>query len=241
MIFKYSADLINGPVRPATVIFLTHGPNSLKDRPELASFRLTVQQLLVTGSFKGNYLESLPLYFPEHENWLILIGLGEYEKLTTSRMQEAAATATKVLTDLALREATIAVPILAKFSSTQVMELCVQGTRLGAEVRYNYKTLTNQPVNTLRNITFWNSDTLASLPRPKTVISRAQIAAEAQIQARRLADLPPNHLDPVSMSEMAATMASRVKLQISVWDESQIEAEGAGGLLAVGRNGSRPP
>ncbi|MDR2141915.1 MAG: leucyl aminopeptidase [Deltaproteobacteria bacterium] len=241
MIFKHNSDLINGPVRPATIIFLTQGPDSLKDRPELASFRLTIQQLLANGSFKGKYLETLPLYFPEHENWLILVGLGEYDKLSANRVLEAGATATQTLTELALREAFIAAPILAKLTPTQVMELVVQGSRLGAETRYNFKTKTDQPTNTLRTLTFWNADHLASIARPKTVITRAQIAAEAQIQARRLADLPANHLDPVTLADMAVNVANRQKLQVTVWDEGKIEAEGAGGLLAVGQGSSRPP
>jgi leucyl aminopeptidase len=241
MIFKYSSDLINGPVRPATVIFLTEGPGSLKDRPELASFRLTVQQLLATSSFKGNYLETLPLYFPERENWLVLVGLGPDEKLTANRLLEAGATATNALTDLALREALIAVPILPMFTTTQAMELTVQGTRLGAEARYNYKTQSDQPANVLKTLTFWNAEHLASIAKPRVVISRAQIAAEAQIQARRLADLPANHLDPSALAEMAVSVAKRAGLTATVWDEHQIESEGAGGLQAVGQGSSRPP
>ncbi|MDR1576652.1 MAG: leucyl aminopeptidase [Deltaproteobacteria bacterium] len=241
MIFKYNSDLINGPVKPATVIFLTEGPNSLKDRPELASFRLTVQQLLATGSFKGKYLETLPLFFPDHDNWLILVGLGEYEKLSPPRVMEAGATSTQVLTSLALREAFIAIPSLPKFPATQTMELTVQGARLGAEARYNFKTQADQPTNTLRVLTFWNADYLSSIAKPKVVISRAQMAAEAQIQARRLADLPANHLDPTAMAEMAVNLAGRLKLPVTVWDENQLEAEGAGGLLAVGQGSARPP
>ncbi|MDR0548303.1 MAG: leucyl aminopeptidase [Deltaproteobacteria bacterium] len=241
MIFKYSSELINGPVRPATVIFLTYGPGSLKDRPELASFRLTVQQLLATNSFKGDYLETLPLYFPERENWLVLVGLGPNETLSANHLLEAAATAANTLTTLALREALIAVPILAKFTQSQAMELCVLGARLGAEVRYSYKTQSDQPVNAIKTLTFWNAEHLAAIAKPKTVISRAQTVAEAQIQARRLTDLPANHLDPSSMAEIAVTVAKRSVLNVTVWDENQIEAEGAGGLLAVGQGSSRPP
>ncbi|MDR1084378.1 MAG: leucyl aminopeptidase [Deltaproteobacteria bacterium] len=241
MIFKFDSEIINGPIRPATVIFLASGPQSLKDRPELASFRLTVQPLLAAGSFKGNYLETLPLYFPEHENWLVLVGLGEYEKLSTTRLLEAAATATHTLTDLALKEALIAVPIVPKFTQTQILELIVFGCRLGAETRFNYKTLTDQPSNTLRTLTFWNADYIAVIAKPKVVISRAQIAAEAQIQARHLADLPANYLYPEAMAERAVQMASRNKIKATVWDEVQLEAEGAGGLVAVGQGSSRPP
>jgi leucyl aminopeptidase len=241
MIFKYNSEIINGPVRPATVIFLTQGQQSLKDRPELASFRLTVQPLLAAGSFKGTYLETLPLYFPEHENWLVLVGLGDYEKLSANRILDAAAAATHTLTDLALREAFIAVPLLPKFPATQVLELTVLGCRLGAETRFNYKTLTDQPSNTLRTLTFWNAEHMAAVSKPKIVISRAQIAGEAQIQARYLADLPANHLDPATMAAMAVNMASRCKLKATVWDENQIESEGAGGLMAVGQGSARPP
>jgi leucyl aminopeptidase len=202
---------------------------------------LAVQELLVTGSYKGDYLETLPLYYPERENWLILVGLGAYDKLTAPRLLEAGATAANILTSLALKEALIAVPVLPAFPPAQALELTVLGARLGAEVRYNFKTLSDQPSNTLRTLTFWNPDYLAAIAKPKLVISRAQAAAEAQIQARRLSDLPPNHLDPAALAETAANVAKKAKLAISVWDEIQIEAEGAGGLMAVGQGSSRPP
>ncbi|MDR1606825.1 MAG: leucyl aminopeptidase [Deltaproteobacteria bacterium] len=241
MLFKYNSDILNGPIKPATVFYLTQGPDSLKDRPELASFRLTIQQLLATGAFKGEYLEKLPLYFPENDNWLIMIGLGDYEKIIPHRLHEAGAAAVNALNSLNLKEGFICSPLLPKFTATQALELVVHGARLGAESRYNYKTNADEPVNTLKTVTFWNPEHLSFIAKPKVIISRAQIAAEAQLQARRLADLPANYLDPVAFVEVASTVAQRNKLQMNVWDESQIEAEGAGGLLAVGQGSDRPP
>ncbi len=70
---------------------------------------------------------------------------------------------------------------------------------------------------------------------------QALIVADAVNLARRLVNLPPDDLYPESMAQIAKQQADQANLQIEVLDEKQLEAEGAGAMLAVGRGSDRPP
>ncbi len=69
---------------------------------------------------------------------------------------------------------------------------------------------------------------------------RALIVAEAQELVRDLVNEPANVLYPETFAAFAATLASDT-MTVTVWDDQRIEAEGMGGLHAVGRGSARKP
>lgn len=70
----------------------------------------------------------------------------------------------------------------------------------------------------------------------------AEVAgAAATLLARNLANTPSNVKDPQWMVERAETVAARRGLDLEVWDEQRLAAEGFGGLLAVGGGSVSPP
>ena len=91
MLIKYKTEPVNGPLRPATVVFLSAGPDAIDGREELSSFRVLLHPHLASGAFRGGYLDCLPLHYPP-DTWLLLVGLGKSEALTETRVLEAAET-----------------------------------------------------------------------------------------------------------------------------------------------------
>ncbi len=69
---------------------------------------------------------------------------------------------------------------------------------------------------------------------------RALIVAEAQDLVRDLVNEPANVLYPETFAAFAASLASDT-MTVTVWDDERIEAEGMGGLHAVGRGSARKP
>lgn len=67
------------------------------------------------------------------------------------------------------------------------------------------------------------------------------VVTTASLLARNLANTPSNLKDPQWMVDRAREVADRRGLEIQVWDEKQLSAEGFGGLLAVGGGSVRPP
>ena len=81
---------------------------------------------------------------------------------------------------------------------------------------------------------------LAGADPTSEAASRALVVAEAQALVRDLVNEPANVLYPETFAAFAASLASDT-MTVTVWDESRIEAEGMGGLHAVGRGSARQP
>ncbi len=73
------------------------------------------------------------------------------------------------------------------------------------------------------------------------VVERAVLRAGASLVARNLANTPSNIKNPAWMARQARTIASRSGLDVKVWDEKALAADGFGGLLAVGGGSATPP
>lgn len=69
----------------------------------------------------------------------------------------------------------------------------------------------------------------------------AVIVAESVNLARDLVNTPANYLYPESYAGVMREVAQTAGLDIEVLDETQLEQQGFGGILAVGRGSSRPP
>ncbi|QPK82713.1 leucyl aminopeptidase [Corynebacterium qintianiae] len=70
---------------------------------------------------------------------------------------------------------------------------------------------------------------------------RAVIVAESALLARDLVNTPANLLYPESYARVMEEVAAQSGLDIEVYDEEYLEANGFGGIVAVGKGSSRPP
>ncbi|TMR09746.1 leucyl aminopeptidase [Nonomuraea turkmeniaca] len=68
-------------------------------------------------------------------------------------------------------------------------------------------------------------------------VRRAQTVAQAVALARDLSNMPSSVKNPAWLAERAAECG----LPVRVWDEEQLQADGFGGILAVGRGSVSPP
>jgi leucyl aminopeptidase len=59
--------------------------------------------------------------------------------------------------------------------------------------------------------------------------------------ARQFATTPSNEKDPAWMAARATELAAEAGLEVTVWDEKKLAADGFGGILAVGKGSTRPP
>ena len=72
-------------------------------------------------------------------------------------------------------------------------------------------------------------------------VDRANATIAAVHLARDLASTPSLEKSPQWMVDQAAAMAADKALDVDVWDEDRLRADGFGGILAVGRGSVRPP
>ena len=70
---------------------------------------------------------------------------------------------------------------------------------------------------------------------------RARTLAEATITARDLVNLSPHDKTPMLLARAAERNGKKYRYDVAVWDQSEIEKEKMGGLLAVNRGSKEPP
>ena len=73
------------------------------------------------------------------------------------------------------------------------------------------------------------------------VLERALAVAGAGWFSRRLALVPSNEKNPAWLADRAREVADSAGLDVKVWDEKQLRAEGFGGIVGVGQGSASPP
>lgn len=82
---------------------------------------------------------------------------------------------------------------------------------------------------------------VADAPEVRTAAARGRERALAVNFARSLAVEPANYLYPELLAEHARAMARESGLEVEVFDETEIQRRGFGGVWAVGKGGANPP
>lgn len=78
-------------------------------------------------------------------------------------------------------------------------------------------------------------------PDRQAALGRALAVGGAGWQARLLATVPANLKSPAWLADQAVSAAERAGLDVEVWDEQRLAAEGFGGILGVGQGSVSPP
>ncbi|TCO48186.1 leucyl aminopeptidase [Kribbella antiqua] len=75
----------------------------------------------------------------------------------------------------------------------------------------------------------------------QAVLDRGVVIGRTGWLARQFATTPSNEKDPAWLAVRATELAASTGLEVRVWDEKQLAADGFGGILAVGKGSARPP
>ncbi|MEX0835503.1 MAG: leucyl aminopeptidase, partial [Nitriliruptor sp.] len=162
-----------------------------------------------------------------------LVGLGRLDGLSETVVRRALGSAVR---ELAPRCRTIATSVSLASVGPGGVRAAAEGALLGA---YRYDAGRSQPrPRALETITLLT--TTSERGAAERAVERATIHARAQYVARDLVTCPPDRLGPPEFAEVARAILPD-EVEVEVWDEERLSAEGCGGLLAVGRGSSRPP
>ncbi len=157
---------------------------------------------------------------------ILLLGLGEREKIKPELLRDYGAAA--ALEALKLRLSKLAVEIPQ--SAVEV----VSGLMMGA---YRFDLLKSpdpdEPRHEILSVAFLGAE--------EEEVQRGQLLGEAVNHARDLLNEPPNVCTPERLAAFAEEIASLEGISLKVLDAEEIKAEGMGGLLAVSQGAARPP
>ena len=150
---------------------------------------------------------------------------GVGERSDASALRLAAGSAVRQLAGTA--SVAIAIPA----ADIDVAEALLEGAGLGAYAFTGYRAEAKAPVG---RVTLHTDVSGVRLERVRSVVT-------AVARTKDLVNTPPGDLSPERLAELASDTARAAGISVRVWDEAALEADGFGGILAVGRGSSRGP
>ncbi len=114
----------------------------------------------------------------------------------------------------------------------------VEGALMSAYSFDEYRTNKAQMHPPVKSLVVLVANPTASM---KAAVARAQATAVAVNGARDLANTPANDLFPASFVERTRALVANLPVEVEVLDEHELEAQGYGGIIGVGKGSQRPP
>lgn len=201
-----------------------------------------ISRLIELGEFTGKLLETAVLYpvgLPTAK--VILVGLGDAEKLTVERVRQAAGAGYKV----AARGKAQSIATIVHGAG--IGELCpqacaqatVEGTLLAA-YRYKAKGVKGSDKPQPTELFVVENDA-ANLAAVEAGVACGQITADATNLTRNLVNTPANFMTPTHMAAVACKLAAESNLKCEILERADMEKLGMGSLLGVAQGSAQPP
>ena len=170
----------------------------------------------------------------------VLVSLGEREKFSLEVVRQASGLLGRWLNGSGAKELAIdldtlqaAAPAMAK---SDLAQAALIGLKLGAYQFNQYKKekAPGEPIL----VGLLSGEKAFVDP---SITRSVDILGDAVWMARDLSHEPANVINPLTLAERAQVVAKQAGLKITVLDEQQLAAMGAGAILAVGKGSQTPP
>jgi leucyl aminopeptidase len=198
-----------------------------------------IRELITAGDFTGKAGQVAVLYprgvVPAQR--VILVGLGQLEKLTADAVRRAAASAILRARDLKAGHVATLVHGAGTLDADSAAQAVVEGSLMAL---YSYRGQKTgdapEPFPTSLDVITPDDDS-----RVAAGIAAGQAIAAGVNLARDLVNLPPNFCTPIHLAETAQSMAAEVGLTCEVLDKAEMESLKMGALLGVAQGTDTPP
>ncbi|HEX6876252.1 MAG TPA: leucyl aminopeptidase [Nocardioidaceae bacterium] len=195
-----------------------------------------LQPLLSTLGFEGKPGEvvKIPTGGALKSPLLILVGLGDSEKLTAEGVRRAAGVAARAVSNAQ----TVALALPA--GDAEHVRAVADGYQLGA---YSFTTFKTSPAKDAAGEVVILSDA-ARNKEATGALETSQVVTAATKLVRDWVNTPPGDLTPQKFADAIATAKKdhkATKVTVKVMDEKALEADGCGGIIGVGRGSANPP
>ncbi|MEA2719417.1 MAG: leucyl aminopeptidase [Candidatus Eremiobacteraeota bacterium] len=166
---------------------------------------------------------------------VLVIGLGERDKLKPSALAKYAGTAVRYLGKRGVKQITIVLPdggdalLAASFAAEGAVAATIDTTL--------YRTEADKPIVTT-DVTILTGSADASAV--ESGVRRGTVIGEAVNAARTMALTPANDMTPTHLANRAKELAADAGLEFDVLDEARMLELGMGSLLGVSRGSDEP-
>ncbi len=204
-----------------------------------------IDRLVRLGDFTGKSGTQAVLYSEGRigAQRVLLVGLGEREKVTLDTLRKAAAAAANRAVEMKVKRLSVALHRApgGALDASAMGRALAEGVYLGA---YRYDEYVGAADNGRRRslaaeIVDPDASQLKSLAPG---ISAGTIVGRAQSYARTIANRPGNVIDPPALAKEARDLARGLKtVSCTIFDEKKLRANKMGGILAVGAGSKKEP
>jgi leucyl aminopeptidase len=228
-----SLSVVDMPAQTIDADVLVLGVRSGEDGPSLVSelaaldpVRSALAAIGVTGA--RDELTRLPVEGIAASS-IALVGLGKGEP-SVDDLRSAAGTAARQL--LGVESIAFALPVADEDAVLAVLEGAAVGAYSYLDSKGRSKDKAKRPASSI---------IVASDLTVPAAIRKAEAIAEAMGLVRDLVNMPPGSLYPETFANAAIDALREVPVEVTVLAQDELEAEGFGGILGVGRGSTRGP
>ena len=188
-----------------------------------------ISDILENDGFKAKVGETRTLYTSgKSAARVVLFGLGKQDKFTDVNLRRALSKAARAARGLKKTQFAVALGDLDAQAATEALIL---GLARFSEFK------DDKDATEIETVTLLASDQATA----SAAIERGQIIADATLKCRHLVNLPSNKKSPEFLAQTAREIGEQGIIQVTVWDEQQIQDEKMGGIYAVGMGSANPP
>jgi leucyl aminopeptidase len=200
-----------------------------------------LSKLLKRGDIKGKNAETLLINNLPHSLFdrIVLVGLGEYGKITRKLYRKSLNAAVKTLKDCKIKAGVCAL-LDIEVENTDTIWITRQIIEIFNEGIYQYSiTKKCDESVSLQKISIYAEPDIKK--NAQIGLEQGQAIAMGVEFARQLGDLPGNICTPSYLAEQAVILANQYEsIRCEILEENDMQALGMGALLSVSR-GSRQP
>lgn len=171
---------------------------------------------------------------------LLLVGTGPSGKSSVAELTRALTTATRTISKKQVDNIAVVIPKAgpAVPSLEKRVELTITALHVGGVGQDLYRAEKKRfPFNRVQLVVETQEKATAMQP----IVEQGNITGEAINLARELVNLPAKVLYPASFADRATELAAAHGVTCQVLDESALQAENMGSLLAVSSGSNQPP
>jgi len=201
-----------------------------------------ITQLIERGDIKGKNAETLLInHLPDSSiERILLVGLGEQQKLTAKLFRKALSSAISAAKALKIKSVNCSLVDIeikgfdSQWKTRQIIEVFND-----AIYQFQESKSIKESATELEKIIINVTDQTKSAA--ETGLKQGLAIAKGMDLSKHLADLPGNYCTPTYLAEQATSIASNCdKMSVDILEESDMETLGMGSFLSVSR-GSRQP
>ena len=188
-----------------------------------------ISSAIKVGDIKGKSNEIN--YFYANDRRLLTIGLGEKEKISSSKIRHAAATV--IRSAISKKVGSLAIDCLCEgLESCQAMG---EGIVLGSYQFLNYKTKEKKKFE-IQSVSM-----VGCSQKEQDEINKGVVIGSSVCLARDLGNHPGNKATPSLLAETAKDIADVGDMKLTVFDRDEFTQMGMGGLAGVAQGTDEPP